>query len=108
MAIDGSVYILFKNGTINKYTRAKKDSFEVSGLDKQLASPTRIFTNADADNLYVLDNGNSRVVVLDKDGKFKEAYSASVLKKAKDFDVSEIAKKIFILSGGKVYQIDIK
>lgn len=108
MAIDGSVYILFKNGTIDKYTRAKKDSFEVSGLDKQLASPTRIFTNADADNLYVLDNGNSRVVVLDKDGKFKEAYSASVLKKAKDFDVSEIAKKIFILSGGKVYEINIK
>ncbi len=108
MAIDGSVYILFKNGTINKYTRAKNDDFSISGLDKSFSSPTRIFTNADVDNLYVLDNGNSRIVVLDKDGKFKEAYSAGVLKSAKDFEVDEKDKKIFVLSGGKVYEINIK
>lgn len=108
MTIDGSVYILFKDGHIDKYTRAKKDSFEISGLDKALSSSTRITTNEDADNIYVLDNGNSRVVVLDKTGKFKGAYSANVIKNAKDIDVDEAGKKIFVLSGEKVFQIDLK
>lgn len=106
MAIDGSIFVLFSSGDVKKYTRGKEDTFSISGLEKPLSSPTKIFTNEDAKNLYILDNG--RVVVLDKTGKFVAAYSAEVIKKAKDFDVDEAGKKIFILSSGKVYQIDLK
>ena len=108
MAIDGSIYVLNKDGTIDKYTKGKKDTFSISGLDKPLSSATKIFTNEDASNIYVLDNGNGRIVVIDKDGKFKTAYSADVVKNAKDFQVSEKDKKIFVLSGGKVWRITIK
>lgn len=108
MGIDGSVFILFKNGTIDKYTKGKKDTFSISGLEKPLSSPTRIFTNEDADNVYILDNGNSRIVVLDKTGKFVSAYSGAVIKSAKDLDVDEGGKKVYILSNDKVYQIDLK
>ncbi len=108
IAIDGSVYVLFDDGSIKKYTRGKEDSFEVSGVEKAMSNPTRIFVSEDADNIYILDNGNSRIVVLDKTGKFVSAYSAGIIKNAKDLDVNESGKKIFVLSGGKVYQIDIK
>ncbi len=108
MAIDGSIYILYKSGDIEKYTKAKKETFSVSGLEKPLSSPTKIFTNEDIDNVYILDDGNGRIVVLDKTGKFVKAYSAGVLKGAGDIDIDEKNKKIFILSSGKVYQIDIK
>ncbi|KKQ34514.1 MAG: hypothetical protein US51_C0036G0007 [Microgenomates group bacterium GW2011_GWA2_37_6] len=108
MAIDGSIYILYKSGDIEKYTKAKKETFSVSGLEKPLSSPTKIFTNEDVDNIYILDDGNGRIVILDKTGKFVKAYSAGVIKGAKDIDVDEKNKKIFILSSGKVYQIDLK
>lgn len=108
MAIDGSIYILYKSGDIEKYTKSKKETFSVSGLEKPLSTPTKIFTNEDIDNIYILDDGNSRVVVIDKTGKFVKAYSAGVLKGAKDIDVDEKNKKIFVLSSDKVYQIDIK
>ncbi len=107
MAIDGSIYVLFKNGTINKYTRGAEDDFEVTGIDKEMSSPTRIVTSEDFDNIYILDNGNSRIVVIDKEGKFVTSYQASVLKSTTDLDVSEAANAIFALSGGKVYKIDI-
>ncbi len=107
MTIDGSIYVLFNNGSVNKYTRGTKDDFSFSGLDKDLSSPTRIFTGEDFDNLYILDNGNSRVVVVDKEGKFVKSYSASIIKSAKDIDVSETDKRILILSGGKIFKIDI-
>ena len=108
IAIDGSIWILSSDGTIGKFTKGKADNFSLSGLEIKFSKPTRIYTNLDSDNVYVLDNGNSRIVVLNKDGGYKEQYQSETLKSAKDFDVSETAKKIFVLSGGKIYQIDLK
>ncbi len=108
MGIDGSIYVLKSNGNIDKYTKGAKEDFSITGLDKPLSSPTRIQTTEDSDNLYILDNNNSRIVVLDKTGKFVKAYGASILKNARDIDVKEADKKILVLSDGKVYKIDIQ
>jgi hypothetical protein len=108
MAIDSSVYILYSNGDIEKYTRGDKDNFSVSGLDTKFSNPKRIFTSKDLDNIYVLDNGNSRIVVLDKTGVYKASYKASVVKSAEDFDVSEEDKKIYVLSKDRIYEINLK
>jgi hypothetical protein len=108
ITIDGSIWILFKEGVIQKFTKGKTDSFAVLGLDKGLSGPTRIFTTVDFTNLYILDLGNSRIVVLDKNGTYKAQYQAAVIKTATDFEVSETNKKVFVLSSSKIYQIDLK
>jgi len=93
---------------VSKYTKGVADNFSLSGFDKPLISPTGIITNATDDNIYILDNGNSRLVVIDKNGNYKAQYQASVIKTAKDFEVLEKDKKVYVLSGGKVYEIDLK
>lgn len=108
MAIDGSIWVLLNDGNILKFTKGSADNFKVSGLDKPLANPTKIYTNVDIDNVYILDNGNSRIVVLKKDGTYKEQYQATVIKNAKDFEVNEAAKKILLLSSGKIYEISLR
>ena len=108
MAIDSSVYVLTSDGTVTKYTKGSAENFSLAGLDKPLSNPTGIMTNAGTDNIYILDNGNSRVMVFDKSGNYKNQYQATIIKGAKDFEVLEKDKKIYILSGGKVYQIDLK
>lgn len=108
MTIDGSIWILLSDGSILKYTKGKADSFNTSGLDKAFSSPSKIYTDVDFDNIYILDNGNSRIVVLGKDGGYIKQYNASVLKNAKDFKVSESDKKAIILSSNKLYEIEIK
>ena len=108
MAIDGSIYILSSDGSIKKYLRGTEQSFEVTGLKKALSGPSKIWTERDIDNIYILDKGNSRVVVINKEGAFQSEYSSSLIKNAKDFEVLEADKKVFVLSGGKIYQIDLK
>jgi hypothetical protein len=108
MAIDSSVYVLSSDGLVTKYTKGSADNFSLSGFDKPLSNPAGIVTNADDDNIYILDNGNSRIVVLDKNGNYKSQYQAGIIKTAKDFEVLEKDKKIYVLSGGKVYEIDLK
>ncbi len=108
LAIDGSIWILFSDGTIEKFTKGQSESFSVSGLDKPFLNPTRIYTNVDFNNVYILDNGNSRIVVLDKNGSYQLQYQTQILKNAKDFEVLEKDKKIYVLYQNKIYQIDIK
>ncbi len=108
MAIDSDVYVLLSDGTATKYTRGNADSFSLNGLDKPLLNPSGIFTSIGDTNLYILDNGNSRMVVFDKSGNYKNQYQANVIKNAKDFEVLEKDKKAYVLSGGKIYEIDLK
>lgn len=107
IAIDGSIWILNSLGSIQKWTRGKQDSFAVSGIDIQLKNPTRISTDADTDNVYILDNGNNRIVVLNKKGEYQTQYQTDVIKTATEFDVLEKDKKIFVLSSGKIWEIDL-
>jgi hypothetical protein len=108
IAIDGSIWIVEKDGTILKFTKGKADTFNITGLDKPFSSPTKIFTTPDFSNVYILDHGNGRIVVLAKDGNYKEQYQANVIRDANDFEVNESNKKIFILSGEKIYEINLK
>ncbi|MCL4352933.1 hypothetical protein M1615_00465 [Patescibacteria group bacterium] len=108
MTIDSSIYVLSSSGTIEKFLRGQPASFKISGLGKPFSNPSRIFADRNTNNVYVLDNGNSRIVVLDKNGAYQAQYKADILKKARDFEVLEKDKKIYILSGGKVYEIGLK
>lgn len=108
LAIDGSIWVLLENGEIRKFTRGRLDDLKISGLDKPFSKTSRIFTDVETNNVYILDNGNSRIVVLSKSGVYQTQYQADVLKNAKEFDVLEKEKKIFVLSGKKVWQIDLR
>lgn len=108
LAIDGSIWVLLENGDIKKFTRGKQDTFTVSGLEKPFNAPTRIFTSADANRVYILDRGNSRIVVLNKNGSYQEEYQTSIIKNVSDFDVLEKDKKIYVLSSNKIYEIALK
>jgi hypothetical protein len=107
IAIDGSVWILFKDGSIAKYTRGTSDGYTVKSLDRPMKNPTKIVTDTDTEGVYVLDPANSRIVEFDKSGNFQDQYVADVLKSAKEMEVSETDGRITILSGGKFYEIPL-
>jgi len=107
MAIDGSVWILQKDGSILKFTKGKQDTFALTGLDSPLASPTRLVTSVDMSNVYILDNGNGRIVVTDKTGKFIRSYTTTLLKKATQLSVDEKNKTVLFITGAGMYKINL-
>ncbi|MDZ7586243.1 MAG: hypothetical protein U0946_00690 [Patescibacteria group bacterium] len=108
MAIDGSVWVLFSDGTIVKYVQGVKDAFVVAGLDKNFEEPIKIFTSPEEKNLYVLDRRQTRVVVISKTGEYQAQYEWPGMAGVKDLVVSEKLKKMFLLTGEKVFTIDIQ
>ncbi|MBI2033025.1 MAG: hypothetical protein HYT10_00975 [Candidatus Levybacteria bacterium] len=107
LTIDSSIYVLLSNGTINKYTRGKKDIFTISGLSVPLSSPVAIATTVESDKLYVLEPTKGRIVVLGKTGAFQTQYNADQLRTATALDLKEAEKMILFLSKQKVFSIPL-
>ncbi len=108
MAIDGSVWVLNSLGTISKFTQGQPDNFNISGLDVGFSSPKAIFTSDEAKNIYILDTGNKRVVVLGKTGEYVAQYQWSGISKVTDLVADEKLGKMLLLSGSKIYSINLK
>ncbi|MGI8420557.1 MAG: hypothetical protein ACR2LN_08040 [Candidatus Levyibacteriota bacterium] len=107
MAIDGSVWLVLKGGSLLEYTKGKSNGVQITGLQNPLKSPIKLVTDISMEHVYVLDQGTSRIVQFDKHGAYQNAYMNPLLGKATDFTVSEKSKEILVLSGGKVWQINL-
>lgn len=105
MAIDGSVWIVMADGRILKYTKGQAESFSVKGMDKLFNRPSSIVTDVDSTNLYILDSGNNRLVVVSKDGNFKKSYSAAAFANARAIAVNEKTSTVYFLSQDKLLKI---
>jgi len=108
MAIDASAWVLFSDGSIVKYTRGVKDAFVVAGLDQGFEEPIKIFTSPEVENIYVLDQKSMRVVVISKTGEYQAQYLWPGMAGVKDLVVSEELKKMFLLTGEKIFTIELK
>ncbi len=108
MQIDSSVWVLKSGPEILRFTTGAVDSFNVSGLDQPIKDISAFFVSDETDNLYIIDPPNSRLVVLTKNGKYQSQYVGDKFKSADDLVVDEKGKKIYLLEGGKIYQLDLR
>lgn len=107
-AIDGSVYVLYPNSKVLKFSLGSPQNFTVSGVTPEIGSIDAIYADADDNDIYLLDKAGKRVVVVDKSGKYIAQYINDQISQATGLAVSESAKKIVLLLGDKLYSIDIK
>jgi hypothetical protein len=114
MAIGDSIYLLFADGTIRKFSQGAPDSFDVSDWDIPPNNPSAIFTRPPDETrwIYVADRGSRRIVQAGKDGKFGRQYrlaenqvteASDVLAGAVALFVDEIVGRAYLLSGQKLY-----
>lgn len=106
--IDGSVYILFPNSKILKFSQGSPQAFSVKGAVPEIGTIDAVYADADNQYLYFLDKAGKRVVVTDKKGAYKAQYIDDQIGSTGTLVVSEADKKIILLTGDKLFSIDIK
>ncbi len=106
MAIEGSIFVLTTTGNIAQFAQGSPLNFQITGLDGGLIGPTGFFTTDETDNIYVLDTGGKRVVVLSKKGVYQAAYLLPDT--FSNLAVSEKLKKAFLFSGPKVSSFNLQ
>lgn len=108
LAIDYSIWVLIPGPNIQKFTGGVSDFYSPAGLDTPLKELKSIFPTEGEDSIYLLDSENKRIVVTKKNGQYLAQYQGDKLQTATDFAVDEENKKIYLLEGAKIYQIELK
>lgn len=106
-SIDSSVWVLQKDGIL-KYTTGKKIDFNITGMTDKFIDPVKIYTTKAENSLYVFDQAGKKIYEINKDGKFHTSYDLSGMDNVSDFTIDDIGKKIYLLSFGKIYAVDLK
>ncbi len=99
IAIDGNIYIA-TGGTILKYNSGAKQDF--SPAVTNLSNTAQLYTQTDYTNIYILDKGNKKIIILRKDGTLVTNLTSDKFTEPKDFAVDEAAKTIYILNGSEL------
>ena len=107
MAIDGDAFILKSNGEILKLTAGAKQEFSISNLEPQLNQPISIWTHSSANNIYILEPTNKRIVALDKAGKLVGQYTSELWTYPTSMIIDEAKKTAYVLDNNKLYKFGL-
>ncbi len=102
LAIDGNIYIA-AGGTILKYNSGAKQDFTPKVTS--ISGNSKLYTQVDYKNLYVLDIGNKRIIILDKNGGLVKSLTSDQFNDMKDFYVDEKTSTIYILNNTNLLQV---
>jgi len=107
MTIDGSIYALYPNSKVLKFSQGSPQNFGMTGVFPEVGNIDALYANPDNQYLYLLDKAGGRVVVTDKSGAYKAQYVDPQISGAINLVASEADKKMILLTGDKLYSIDI-
>lgn len=105
-AIDGNIYVLNANG-VNKYTQGVLQDFHLPTLFTPFSGKGKIYTQIGWKNIYILDIGNNRILVVDKNGNLIETLKSPQFNALKDFVVDEKGKVAYVLNDGSLLKVTL-
>jgi len=114
MAIDGRIYVLSDNGSIQKFFRGNPEKYEFRDLPSIPFSGKnlRLFTGPEHEFLYVLDPNNTRILIFSK-GETGATYRKQIIfdlpqgEIAKDFTININGQKVNIITQTKIYEFSL-
>ncbi|MCK5085559.1 hypothetical protein KAK05_02510, partial [Candidatus Parcubacteria bacterium] len=108
LTIDGSIYVLRSDGTIDKYRTGSKQKFSVEIPSIPVSDTSTIYTKPEMNYLYVTDKQNKRIILFDKsDGKLVKQFVNDKFNNLQNIIVDQKEETIYALSGNNIFEIEI-
>ncbi len=106
-AVDGSIWILEKNGNLDRYWDGLYQETLTPAIFPELEKPTKISAPMGLPYFYILEPMKNRILIMTKSGEIYKQFQSEKFDNLKDFSVSEDGKTIWLLNGLTVYQIGL-
>jgi hypothetical protein len=103
--IDGNIYILYRDGRVEKYLKGKKEDLALATIDPAITGADRLIVTPDY--FFVLEPSAERLIIWDNKGAYLAQYIFTDLKNLKDFAVNDKDKQVYLLDGHSAYQMAI-
>jgi hypothetical protein len=103
--IDGKIYVL-DGKDIRVYANGQRESFVLATAIPEVNTPSKMIVSEDGSYIYLLESSQKRLLVFDKNGDLVVQYTHESLAEAKDYQVNETAKKIYVLTSSNIHSFN--
>lgn len=117
MAIDGNIWLLYSDGTVQTFFRGQQQPFELeTPPDGPITQPQAIYAGAEAgtaQHLYIADSGGGRILEYDKQGNYLRQFRPAdkldqeKMRRMRALQVDEIERSFYILTSDALLRTDI-
>lgn len=107
LAIDSSVYVAFENGQVKRFLSGAEESWSLPAIEPSLRNIAGFWTTADTDRVIVSDSANKRIIVYRKDGQLIQQILSPAFVHPTRVTGDAENKKIYVLDGNKVWQLEM-
>lgn len=107
LAIDGSIYVLGKDGALRKFTQGKTVAFGLDPVEPALASGLEVVASTELASLYILDAREKRLLVFTKDGALVRQYTSPAFTDLRGVAVVPDGSTAYVLNGTTVYELPL-
>ncbi len=112
-AIDGNIYVLNSDGSIIKLYQGNPESLPIKRHPtKPMTNPTKIYTNADMNQVYILEPSQNRILVYEKDSRsgglnYENQYIVDELTNLQDIYVDKNTNMLYLLTKTGIYRTSL-
>jgi len=106
-AIDGSVWVAYTNGQIDKFTKGLRDSIPFSEFPDKIGEDIQLYTEEGFANIYVLDRTNKKLLVIKKNGQYQNQYALDEFDTTVSIAIDEKKSIGYIATEKIVYSFDL-
>ncbi|USN53116.1 MAG: hypothetical protein H6760_02965 [Candidatus Nomurabacteria bacterium] len=108
LAVDGTIYVADESGAVREFSQGTQDDFTLQDITPAVNHIDRIWTDAEANNLYILDRNEKRLLVFTKNGRLRQQYTSEAWDDLRAMSIDEANDIAYLLSGTKIYTLELQ
>ncbi|MFW6082420.1 MAG: hypothetical protein ACOC8C_00055 [Chloroflexota bacterium] len=106
MAIDGNIYLLYQDRTVDRFLGGERQPFDMQGIPGGARGFTAFDVDPEGDGtVYLADPQNERIIALTPEGHFQGQYRTDPpLTSMEAIAVDQAQGRLYLIDGGDVYR----
>lgn len=106
MFIDGTIYILMKNGTVINFLNGNKTNFAIQNtIMPPMEETTQMKFSQKLQQFYILEANKKRILVFNKNGTFLYQYQIGTINRLDSIAYHDKTNTLLLLSENQIYRI---
>jgi hypothetical protein len=101
-AVNGDIFVIYKNGRVGRFSGGEAAPFNLGGIDRPIGAAIDIAVVAPADEVYIADSGNKRVVIAGKDGNFRRQLVSNEFTDLRAIGVDASGAQLYLVVGDQL------
>jgi hypothetical protein len=94
--------VIYKNGRAGRFSNGEAAPFNLGGIDRPIGTAIDIEVVAPAEEVYIADSANKRVVIAGKDGNFRRQLVSNEFTDLRTIAVDASGAQLYLIVGDQL------